>query len=134
MLKSCVILYCFVILLVWICFKSISSGYITLAQVSKKSYFSHFCVGVNNKTELKRIASLFIPRHTIVGCPCVRPSVVRSSVFSFPDDNLSKCQWIFTKLGVSIDIMEIWYGIVNWQISSFLTVICLRHVRIFICR
>ena len=34
-------------------------------------------------------------------------SYVRPSVFSFPDDNLSKYQWIFTKLGVCIDIVEI---------------------------
>ena len=37
----------------------------------------------------------------------VRPSVSRMSVrFSFPDDNLSKHQWIFTKLGICIDIVE----------------------------
>ena len=28
-------------------------------------------------------------------------------IFSFPDDNLSKYQWIFTKLGMWIDIVEI---------------------------
>ena len=52
----------------------------------------------------------------------VRPSAcrmyVRPSVFLFPDDNLSKCQWTFTKLGVCIDIVEIWFGIVDGQISS----------------
>ena len=51
----------------------------------------------------------------------VRPSVsrtsVRPSVFSFPDDNLSKHQWIFTKLGMCIDIVEIWFGIANGQVS-----------------
>ena len=31
--------------------------------------------------------------------------VSRRSVFSFPDDNLSKHQWIFTKLSMCIDIM-----------------------------
>ena len=35
------------------------------------------------------------------------------SVFSFPDDNLSKCQRIFIKLGMCIDIVEIWFGIAN---------------------
>ena len=30
------------------------------------------------------------------------------SIFSFPDDNLSKSQWIFTKLDVCIEIVEIW--------------------------
>ena len=54
-----------------------------------------------------------------VGRRCVYPSVVRLSVhFSFPDDNLSKHQWIFTKLGMCIDIVEIWFGIANGQISS----------------
>ena len=38
-------------------------------------------------------------------------------MFSFPDDNLSKYKWIFTKLGMCIDIVEIWIRIVNQQIS-----------------
>ena len=43
----------------------------------------------------------------------------RASVrISFPDDNLSKHQWIFTKIGMCIDIVEIWFGIANGQISS----------------
>ena len=38
----------------------------------------------------------------------VCPSVVCPSIhFSFPDDNLSKHQWIFTKLGMCIDIVDI---------------------------
>ena len=44
----------------------------------------------------------------------VRPSVH----ILFPDDNLCKHQWIFTKLGVCIDIVKIWFGIANGQISS----------------
>ena len=52
---------------------------------------------------------------------------------SFPDNNLSKCQWIFTKLGMCIDIVEIWFGVANGQISSnFDRVICLRHAHIFV--
>ena len=52
----------------------------------------------------------------------------RKSVLSFPDNNLSKCQWIFTKLGVCIDIVEIWFEIANCQISSiFDWVICTPH-------
>ena len=43
-------------------------------------------------------------------------SAHRTSVFLFPDDNLSKCQWIFTKLGVCIDIVEISFWIANGQI------------------
>ena len=36
--------------------------------------------------------------------------------------------WIFTKLGMCIDIVEIWFGIANMQISStFDRVICLPH-------
>ena len=53
-------------------------------------------------------------------------------IFSFPDDNLSKPQWIFTKLGVCIDILEIWIGIANQQVSSnFDGVICPRHTYFF---
>ena len=49
----------------------------------------------------------------------------------FQDDNLSKCQWIFIKLCVCIDIVEIWFEIVNGQISSILDrVISPRYVRI----
>ena len=67
--------------------------------------------------------------------PCVRPSAVRPSVrFSFfVDDNLSKHQWIFTKRGMCIDIVEIWFWVVNGQISSnFYGVVCPRHVHIFV--
>ena len=65
---------------------------------------------------------------TLVVCVSVRPSVSRTSVwFSFPDDNLSKHQWIFTKLGMYIDIVAVWFGIANGQISSkFYRVICPR--------
>ena len=68
----------------------------------------------------------------------VRPSVLHLSVplsvrVSFPDDNLSKYQWIFTKLGLSIDIVEIWSGIANEQIlSNFDEVICPRYIHIFV--
>ena len=49
-------------------------------------------------------------------------------IFSFPDDNLSKCQGIITKLGTCIDMKEISFGIANGQISSmFDRVICWRH-------
>ena len=54
-------------------------------------------------------------------------------IFSFPDDNLSKRQWIVTKLGVYIDIVEVCFGIANGQISSiFDGVICPRHAHIFV--
>ena len=44
-------------------------------------------------------------------------SACDTSIFLFLDDNLSKNQWNFTKLGLCIDIMEIWFGIANRQIS-----------------
>ena len=68
-------------------------------------------------------------------CLSVCPSVRRMSVrpFFVPDGNLSKRQWIFTKLGVCIDIVEIWFGMANGQISSnFYGVICPIHARIFV--
>ena len=44
-------------------------------------------------------------------CLSIHPFVMHLSVcpsiFSFPEDNLSKCQWIFTKIGVCIDIIKI---------------------------
>ena len=46
-------------------------------------------------------------------------------IISFPDDNLSKHQWIFTKLGMCIDIVEICIGIANGQtLSNFDGVFC----------
>ena len=68
-------------------------------------------------------------------CPDVRPSVrlsyVRPSVFSFPDDNLSKCKLIFPKLR-ACHIVKVCLGIVNGQISSiFDRVICPQYVSIF---
>ena len=68
-------------------------------------------------------------------CPSVCRSYVRPSIFSFPDDNLSKCQWTFAKLGMCIDIVEIWFVIANGQISSiFDGVICPRHASIFVSK
>ena len=74
------------------------------------------------------IIVFFIPHHKIVAGyygfrldvrMSVRLSVVQTPLrFSFLDDNLSKHQWILTKLGMCIHIMEIWFGIVNGQISS----------------
>ena len=70
-----------------------------------------------------------------VGRPYVRPSVsrttVRPPVFRFLDDNISKHQWIFTKLGLSIDVVEIWFEIANGKLSlDFDGVICPRHAHI----
>ena len=64
----------------------------------------------------------------------VHQSYVRRSIrISFLDDNLSKHQWIFIKIGMCIDIVEIWFGIANGQIlSNFDGVICPRHAHIFV--
>ena len=60
-------------------------------------------------------------------------SACDTSIFSFPDDNFSKYQWIFTKLVMCIDIVETWFGSTDGQISSiFDRVICPQHVYIFI--
>ena len=62
----------------------------------------------------------------------VCPSVLRPSVhFTFPDDNLSKHQWIFTNLDMCIDIVEIWFGIANGKFRQFLTELSARDTPIF---
>ena len=43
-------------------------------------------------------------------CPSIVCASIRPSIFSFLDGNLSKCQWIFTKHGVCIDIVEVCLG------------------------
>ena len=48
----------------------------------------------------------------------IKLSAGHTSIFSFPDDNFSKYQWIFTELGMCIDTEETWYGIADGQISS----------------
>ena len=56
----------------------------------------------------------------------VHLSVISPSIFRFQMIMIK--QWIFTKLGMYIDIVKIWFGIAYGQISSnFYGVICLRH-------
>ena len=57
---------------------------------------------------------------TLYVLPSVRPSAVCPFAFSFLDDNLGECQWIFTKLDMCIDIVAIWFWIANRQISSII--------------
>ena len=60
-------------------------------------------------------------------------SAHNTSLFSFPDDNLRKCQCIFTKLGMCIAVVEIWLGIANRRILSiFDRVIFLQLIHIFV--
>ena len=70
-----------------------------------------------------------------VGHLCVRPSVwtpvcqsyIHPALLLFPDDSLSKCQWILTKLGMCFDIVEIWFLNANGQISIFFKGSCQPH-------
>ena len=56
-----------------------------------------------------------------------------TSIFSFQDDYFTKYQWIFTKLGVCIDIVDVCFGIANGRISSiFDRVICPQHIHILL--
>ena len=56
-------------------------------------------------------------------------SAHHTSLFSLPDDNWNNYQWIYSKLGMCINIVEIWFEIANGQISSFFfdRVICPPH-------
>ena len=55
--------------------------------------------------------------------PSVRQSYVRPPVrFSFPGDNLSKHQWIFTKLGICIDIVEFGLGLLMGKFRQFMEI------------
>ena len=67
-------------------------------------------------------------------CQSIHPAVVHMSIsISFPDGNLNKHQWILTKLGMCIDVMELWFGIANGKILSvFDRVICPPHLHIFV--
>ena len=53
------------------------------------------------------------------------------SIVSFTDDNLTKYRWIFTKFGICIDIVAIWFRIANGQISSILTEVSASNTSIF---
>ena len=47
-------------------------------------------------------------------------------IFSFPDNNLSKCQGSLTKFGICIWIKDILFGNANGQISTILTELSAR--------
>ena len=68
-----------------------------------------------------------VSRWTSVCLSVVRPSIR----FSFPDDNLSKHQWIFTKFGMCIDIVEIWFGLLMGKFRQILMVLSARDTPIF---
>ena len=56
-------------------------------------------------------------------------SAFDKSIFSFLDDNFSKYQLIFTRLSMCIDIVEIWFGIADGQISSIFNTHPYFHLR-----
>ena len=71
---------------------------------------------------------------TLEDCLSTHPSCIHPLVcISFRDDSTSKHQWILTKLGMCIDIVEIWFEIANGHIlSNFDGAICPRQACIFI--
>ena len=65
-------------------------------------------------------------------CLFIHLSGVCTSVgILFSDDNLSKHQWILTKLGMCIDIMDILLRIANKQIWLIFSRVYTRHTSIF---
>ena len=56
------------------------------------------------------------------------------SVFSFLDNNFSKYKWIFTKLGMCIEliVVEIFIKIANGQMFIFDRVTCSQYVCILL--
>ena len=50
-------------------------------------------------------------------CLSIHPSVVCPSICIFVSGRY-KCQWIFTKLGMCIDIVKNWFRFANRQILS----------------
>ena len=48
-------------------------------------------------------------------------SALDTSIFSFLDNNFNKYLWIFTKLGMCIDVLDICFGIANGQFHQFFT-------------
>ena len=84
---------------------------------------------------------LFIPRHYLVAGyigftlnvrVSVRRSVSRPSVrFSYPDDNLSKHQWISIKFGMCINIVEICLGLQMCKLRQILRELSARETPLF---
>ena len=64
-------------------------------------------------------------------CLFFRQSYVHPSVcISCSDNNLSKHQWILTKVGICIDIVEIWFGIASGKFRQFLPELSAHHMSI----
>ena len=54
-----------------------------------------------------------------------------TSIFSFLNDNFTKYQWIFTKLGVCIDIVDICLGMLMVKFRLILIELSAWHTSIF---
>ena len=74
-----------------------------------------------------------------IGCPCVCASICcvffLHCIFIFGGEVsgviTSKFQWIFTKLGMYIDIVEVWFGIANGPTSSIFDELFARDSSVF---
>ena len=53
-------------------------------------------------------------------------------IFSIPDDNLSKYQWIFAKLGMCIDMWRSSLGLLIGKFCQFLTELSARDMPVFL--
>ena len=89
--------------------------------------------------ENKKI-SVFLPSHSIVAkyygftlavCVFICLSVICPSVFLFQDINFSICQWIFTKLGMCIDILEICLRMLLGKFGQLLTALSAHDTSVF---
>ena len=106
-------------------------GGISISSVSSLSFLFLFLPCPSLSSPLLSLLPFSGRRHKMTSRidMSLNPNTIKSS----PYDNLSKHQRIFTKLGMCIDIVEVWFGIANWQTSSFFfdRVICPPHIHIF---
>ena len=86
---------------------SFANGGSLIAHIPKISYFTFYTHHMIVVGSYGFLLNVQVSVHPSYFCP---------SIFSLPDDNLRKCRWIFTKLGLCLDIVEIWLGIANGQI------------------
>ena len=62
----------------------------------------------------------------------VHPSIICPSIrFLFPDDNLSKHQWIFTKLGCALILWRSVLGLLMGKLRQIFTELSARDTPIF---
>ena len=101
-------------------------NFLSCKNVALKFFKMYTFLSLNAWKDLVKLGLIFISRYTIVAgyydftlvvSVSVHLSVCLlyycSSILLFPDNKLSECQWIFTKLGMCIDIVEMWFRIAN---------------------